>query len=78
MGYKAKANFSAGKGLDFNVGDLYNGPSELVENLIKEGLLVQDSSVETIQVPAPEMFEAEESDFELEDKPKKPSKKKGK
>jgi len=44
MGFKAVANFSAGRGLDFLVGAPYSGPVELIETLLAAKLIASDES----------------------------------
>lgn len=77
MGYKALCNFSAGRGLDFKGGDAYTGPSELIENLLKEKLIIQDELVKAEPSSlVPDAVEVDDVFEEPEAKQKKPSKKK--
>lgn len=79
MGYKAKVNFSAGKGLDYLAGAPYSGPQELVAGLVLQGLLEEDKGV-NVQPSKLSVEEAinSEDDFskEPEEKPKKTKKRK--
>jgi hypothetical protein len=81
MGYKVTCNLSVGKGFDFVKGDSYTGPAELVEQLLRDGLIVEDAGVKSIPVPVEEVEVGISDDLseELEEeKPKKSSKQKRK
>lgn len=82
MGYKCTCNLSVAKGHDFLQGQAYTGPSEFVERLLKDGLIVSDAKIEDkpVEMPMVEVgFGDEDLAEELEDKPQKKSpKKKGK
>lgn len=80
MGYKVLASLKAG-GKKYQAGEAYAGPSELVEGLVKMGILAEDKAMK-IQPGSAEPISPrggkQEDDLDLDEKPQKAKKGKGK